>query len=221
MKKLKVLIVDDQKLFGDSLKTVLMGNGEIIEDVAIAMNGEEAVKSLHSQQVDIVLMDIHMPIMDGIEATKIIHRKYPDIKILMLTTYGYDEYVRDAIKNGAVGFLLKDISSDELISSIQGASNGLRIVSPEVVNGAYPPARETKGQKEIPDWYNYLTQREKEILIFVQQGFSNGEIAEKLFLSIQTVKNYLSSIYEKMEVKNRFQAMRLAMEFKVDTLHIR
>lgn len=221
MNKMRILIVDDQKLFADSLGTVIRSEEEFIESVASVNSGAEALSLLQKEVPDIILMDIHMPGMDGIELTRAIHRKYPDIKILMLTTFGYDEYVKDAMHYGAVGYLLKDISSEELMASIQGASKGLRIVSPKVIEGAYKIKRAPSGPQSIPDWYYQLTHREKEILILVQKGYSNDEIAEQVLLSVQTVKNYLSSIYEKLDVKNRFQAMRLAMEYKVDTIPIR
>ena len=218
MKKLKVLIVDDQNLFTDSLRTVLVGQDGTIGHVSTAHNGEEAIDLVRDIVPDIVLMDIHMPVMDGIETTKRIHKEHPEVKILMLTTFGYDDYVREALDSGAVGFLLKDISSEELISSIVGARSGLRIVSPEIISGANPSRTQTTEPKAIPEWFRQMTQREREILILVQKGFSNEEIAEQIFLSIHTVKNYLSSIYDKMDVKNRFKAMRLAMEHKVDSL---
>lgn len=221
MKKLKILIVDDQKLFADSLGKVIRSEKDSIESVATVTSGTEALRFLQKEVPDIILMDIHMPGMDGIELTKTIHWKYPEVKILMLTTFGYDEYVKDAMNLGAVGYLLKDISSEELIASILGASNGLRIVSPKVLEGAYKIKRAPAEQRSIPDWYYQLTHREKEILILVQRGYSNDEIAEQVLLSVQTVKNYLSSVYDKLGVKNRFQAMRLAMEYKVDTLPLR
>jgi len=221
MNKLKILIVDDQKLFADSLGKVIRSEKDSIESVSIVHSGKEALDTLLIETPEIILMDIHMPGMDGIELTRAVHKKYPEIKILMLTTFGYDEYVKDAMNYGAVGYLLKDISSEELLASIQGASQGLRIVSPKVLEGAYKIKRAPSGSQTIPDWYYQLTHREKEILILVQKGFSNDEIAEQVLLSVQTVKNYLSTIYEKLEVKNRFQAMRLAMEYKVDTIPIR
>ena len=122
MKNLEILIVDDQQLFADSLRKVLSGETDSIQSVAVCANGREACSYVHEHSIDVILMDIHMPEMDGIEATKIISRKHPDVKIIMLTTYGYDEYVQQAIRNGAVGFLLKDISSDQLVSAIQGAN---------------------------------------------------------------------------------------------------
>jgi len=221
MNKLKILIVDDQKLFADSLGKVIRSEKDSIESVSIVNSGKEALETLQDEITDIILMDIHMPGMDGIELTRAVHKKYPSIKILMLTTFGYDEYVKDAMNYGAVGYLLKDISSDELLASIQGASQGLRIVSPKVLEGAYKLKKTSSGPQSIPDWYYQLTHREKEILILVQKGYSNDEIAGQVLLSVQTVKNYVSTIYEKLEVKNRFQAMRLAMEFKVDTIPLR
>lgn len=221
MNKLKILIVDDQKLFADSLGKVIRSEKKTIESVSIVNNGQDALETLQNETADIILMDIHMPGMDGIELTRMVHKKYPLIKILMLTTFGYDDYVKDAMNYGAVGYLLKDISSEELLASIQGASQGLRIVSPKVLEGAYKIRRASSEVQEIPEWYYQLTHREKEILILVQKGYSNDEIASQVLLSIQTVKNYLSTIYEKLEVKNRFQAMRLAMEYKVDTIPLR
>lgn len=221
MNEMKILIVDDQRLFADSLCKVIRSDKDFTAIVSSVNSGADALRFIHNEIPDIILMDIHMPNMDGIELTKIIHRKYPDIKIIMLTTFGYDEYVKDAMNFGAVGYLLKDISSEELIASIHGASKGLRIVSPKVIEGAYKLKKRPSGSQSIPDWYYQLTHREKEILILVQKGYSNDEIAEQVFLSVQTVKNYLSSIYEKMEVKNRFQAMRLAMEYKVDSIPLR
>ncbi|MBF9014255.1 MULTISPECIES: response regulator transcription factor [unclassified Oceanispirochaeta] len=221
MNKLKILIVDDQKLFADSLGKVIRSEQDSIESVSIVNSGREALETLQDETADIILMDIHMPGMDGIELTRTVHKKYPSIKILMLTTFGYDDYVKDAMNYGAVGYLLKDISSEELLASIQGASQGLRIVSPKVLEGAYKIRRASSESQEIPDWYYQLTHREKEILILVQKGYSNDEIASQVLLSTQTVKNYLSTIYEKLEVKNRFQAMRLAMEYKVDTIPLR
>ena len=213
-----ILIVDDQKLFADSLKKVLLSEDKTVEDVALAYNGAEALAEMQKKIPDVVLMDIHMPVMDGIEATRLIHRKYPGVKILMLTTFGYDEYVKAALDKGAVGYLLKDISSDELRASIRAAQDGVRVISPQVLEGIAGLPRRAPDAPRVPPWLRDLTGREKDILVLAMKGFSNEEIAERIFLSLQTVKNYLSSIYGKLGVENRFQAMRLAMEFKIDTL---
>ena len=127
---MKILIVDDQKLFADSLKKVLLSEEKEIQAISIAWNGEEALAALARGIPDVILMDIHMPVMDGIEATRLIHLEHPEVKILMLTTFGYDEYVKAALEKGAVGFLLKDISTTELMASVRAALSGVRIVSP-------------------------------------------------------------------------------------------
>jgi len=215
---MKILIVDDQKLFADSLKKVLLSEDKSVGSVAIAYNGAEALAEMLKQVPDVILMDIHMPVMNGIEATRLIHRKYPDVKILMLTTFGYDEYVKAALDKGAVGYLLKDISSSELLASIRAAQSGVRIISPQVLEGIAGMQRRPPEGPRVPPWLRELTARERDILVLAMRGFSNEEIAEKVFLSLQTVKNYLSSIYGKLGVENRFQAMRLAMEFKIDTI---
>ena len=137
---MNILIVDDQKLFTDSLKKVLLSEQKDVESIAIAVNGQEALSALEKSVPDVILMDIHMPVMDGIEATGIIHQKYPLVKILMLTTFGYDDYVKAALEKGAVGYLLKDISTEELLASVRAALSGVRIVSPQVLEGMRRPA---------------------------------------------------------------------------------
>lgn len=216
---MRVLIVDDQKLFSDSLKRVLLGEKEEVESVSTALNGEAALREIQTTSPDIVLMDVHMPVMNGIEATRIIHKRFPAVKILILSAFGYDDYVRAALENGAVGYLLKDISPEELLKSLRAASTGLRIISPHVLDGASRRAS-SRQQSAAPPWLHELTGRERDVLFLVIKGYSNEEIAELLSLGMQTVKNYLSSIYGKLDVKNRFQAMRLAMEARFDSHHI-
>lgn len=215
---MRILIVDDQKLFSDTLRKALEHIEEYDFSVVVANRHEDAFSSLSQEPFDIVLMDIHMPEKDGIVMTRDISRKYPDTKILILTAFGYDDYVQDAMNAGAVGFLLKDITTEELAASIIGASMGTRIVSPSVFNYNRDQADLRRDHEEIPDWYHQLSQRHREILINVMRGYSNEEIAEILHLSQQTVKNYLSVIYSILGVKNRFQAMRLAMKYRIDQI---
>jgi DNA-binding NarL/FixJ family response regulator len=219
LKKLRVLLVDDQKLLTDSLKRVLSSEQDI-ETVGIAAGGEEATEEVQRHPYDVVLMDIHMPNMNGIEATRIIHQRSPMLKIIMLTTFGYDEWVKAAMENGAVGYLLKDISSNDLLAAIRGACTGMRIVSPRVMNGiSFSPSGE-RTTSSVPSWFRQLSDHERDILLLVMKGYSNEEIAARIHLSTQTIKNYLSLVYEKLGVHNRFQAMRLAIEHKLDSLWI-
>jgi DNA-binding NarL/FixJ family response regulator len=220
VRKLRILIVDDQKLFSDSLKRVLVAEKDDIESVATSPNGEAALREISAAAPDIVLMDVHMPVMNGIEATRLVHKRFPGVKILILSAFGYDDYVKTALENGAVGYLLKDISPAELLKSLQAASAGLRIISPRVLDRGTRRSSQAARQSSAPAWFHELTGRERDVLFLVVKGYSNEEIAEMLSLGMQTVKNYLSSIYGKLDVKNRFQAMRLAMEGRFDSHHI-
>jgi DNA-binding NarL/FixJ family response regulator len=213
---MNILIVDDQRLFSDTLKNTLEHNEEHDFIVTVASRHDEVFRALSIEDFDIILMDIHMPEKDGIVMTKDIIRLKSDAKILILTAFGYDDYVKDAMKAGAVGFLLKDITSDELVASILGASAGTRIVSPSVFNYRNNLKDRNPDRNIVPEWYNQLSHRNREILIHVMRGYSNEEIADTLHLSNQTVKNYLSVIYSTLNVKNRFQAMRLAMRYRID-----
>lgn len=219
MKKLQVLIVDDQKLLTDSLKRVLESE-EDVGAVRIASGGAEAIAEVQRTSYDVVLMDIHMPVMNGIEATRIMHQRDPRLKIIMLTTFGYDEWIKSAMENGAVGYLLKDISSSELIAGIRQAKNGMRVVSPGVMEAVSLGPTAEKTAATVPDWFRQLSDHERDILVLVMRGYSNEEIASQIHLGVQTIKNYLSLIYDKLNVHNRFQAMRLAIEHKLDSLWI-
>jgi DNA-binding NarL/FixJ family response regulator len=219
LKPLRVLIVDDQKLLTDSLKRVLASEKDI-ETVRLAANAEEAIAEVQRNSYDVILMDIHLPKQNGIEATRIIHQNFPETKILMLTAFGYDEWVKAAMQNGAVGYLLKDISSDELLSAIRAACNGMRIVSPRLLDVISRPTSSDTKTESVPAWFRQLSNRERDVLVLIMRGYSNEEIAAQIHLSTQTVKNYLSTVYEKLGVRNRFQAMRLAMECKIDGLWI-
>ena len=133
MKKIRLLLVDDQVLFVESLKSVLETKMDDIEVVGIARNGEQAIEAVEKHVPDIVLMDVRMPVMDGVEATRRVHDKYPDVRILVLTTFDEDKYVMDAIRHGALGYLLKDIPPSELIAAIRAVNEGASLVSPALL----------------------------------------------------------------------------------------
>ncbi len=219
--RIKVLIVDDQELFASGIEIILKGNGNGEISVAgIARNGKEAINAVESLRPDVILMDVRMPVMDGVEATRIIHEKYPDIKIMILTTFDDDQYVLDALSYGAFGYVLKNIKPDELVMSIKSVYAGNFFVCPSVgyklVQHAHKSAQlETEKaatqQGEINfllSHFESLSNREAEILQLVLQAYDNREIAETLCIAEQTVKNHISAIYDKLDVPDRIHAIK-------------
>lgn len=217
--KIKVLLVDDQALFAMSLKTFLENYAEDIEIVGITTNGREALSLAQETRPDVVLMDIYMPVMNGVEATKEFKARMPQTKIIVLSTYDEDEYVQDALANGASGYLLKDISPTELIAAIRALRGGVMQISPQIVaklfqrvyQGAMPKAAEI-GKKF--EWFETLTPREKEIFGLIAVGLDNDGIARKLSIAEQTVRNHVSIIYSKLGVHDRFEIIQLANQLK-------
>ncbi len=213
MSAIRVLLVDDQVLFIESLKTVIQHSADDIRVVGIARNGEEAVRGVEEHSPDIVVMDVRMPVMDGVKATAEILARRPAVRIIMLTTFEDDEYVKDALELGAAGYLLKDIPPEELVSAIRAVHGGAVLIAPKVartlIKKAYPSA-EQKARE--PEWMLQLSRREREILARVADGRSNKEIAAELFIAEQTVRNHVSVIYDKMGVSDRLQAIRMVRE---------
>ncbi len=215
--KITVLLVDDQILFVESLKTVLETRASDLSIQDIAHNGKEAVEAVRRRKPDIVLMDIRMPVMDGVEATKMIHQEFPGVAIMMLTTFDDDEYVTEALKFGAAGYLLKDSPPNELIAAIHALLQGSVIISPQVANKLLRigDAGKKRGPAAEADAgvLKFLSKREIEILRLIGQGEDNVGIAGRLFISEQTVKNHVSVIYSKLNIHNRIKVMQLADRF--------
>jgi DNA-binding NarL/FixJ family response regulator len=218
---MKILLVDDQSLITDSLRTFLHNYAEDMEVVGVASNGKEAILLIDKYIPDIVLMDVLMPELSGIDAVKIVKEKHPEIKIVMLSTYDDDEYVRSALMEGAAGYLLKAISPTELITALRALNSNVIQISPEIarnlVQQKYNGEKKhsitrTNGSdvKDSLEWLNILTKREREIFTLLATGYTNEQIAEKLYISNQTVKNYVSTLYSKLGVKDRFEIIRLA-----------
>jgi DNA-binding NarL/FixJ family response regulator len=214
MNRLRVLLADDQELFVESLRTVIERSAEDIEVVGVARNGVEAVEAMKTAGADLVVMDVRMPVMDGVEAARLILERDPAARIMMLTTFEDDEYVKEAIEHGAVGYLLKDIPPAELISSIRAVANGAFLMAPSVAKNLLKRAYlKAEGPcARMPEWYGELSKREREILEHLIEGCSNKEIASTLFIAEQTVRNHISAIYDKMGAGDRSQAMRMARE---------
>jgi len=205
---MKILICDDQAIVRDGLRMILRLEDEL-EIVGVASNGVEAVELATLYQPDIVLMDLKMPIMNGIEATRQITKSHPQIKILVLTTYDADEWVFDALQAGAMGYLLKDTPHEQLVAAIRGTAVGQNFVDPNIAGKlisrvAYKPVTQP------PKWLEDLTKREVDVLRLIAQGKSNQEISETLFISVGTVRNYVSNIFTKIGVSDRTQAALIA-----------
>jgi two-component system, NarL family, response regulator DegU len=220
MKKLKILLVDDQSLFAQSLQIFLNNYAPDMSVLGIASNGQEACDFVAANIPDVILMDVRMPVMDGVEAVKQIKSSFPLVKIIMLSTYDEDEFVRNAIFAGASGYLLKDISPTELIISIRALNSGSIQISPslaqKLIQNTYVE-NTADTNTELSDnleWLKTLTKREREIFALIATGHDNDEIADALGLAVQTVRNQVSTIYSKLDVKDRFEIIKLANKTK-------
>jgi DNA-binding NarL/FixJ family response regulator len=206
---IKVLIVDDHPVVRRGLLFFLKTQKEI-EIVGEASNGEEAVQLVQQQKPDVVLMDLVMPVMDGIEATKKIREIAPDTKILILTSFSDQDHVIPAIRAGASGYQLKDIEPDELVRTIHAVMNGESQLHPKVTSHVMKHLAEGASQEE--DHINKLTKREREVLAEIAKGKSNKEIAAALSITEKTVKTHVSNILAKLELSDRTQAALYAVK---------
>jgi DNA-binding NarL/FixJ family response regulator len=204
MRKIKVLIADDQELILESLHIVLSME-EDLEIVGLAKNGEEAIQACEQYTPDIVLMDINMPVMDGVAATARIKERTPATKVIMLTSYKEVEYVLAALSYGAEGYLLKAIHPRELAAGIRVVQAGGTLITQEMAGKMIKNMNKSTPAKSNDFG---LTAREIEVLHKLAAGLRNQEIAEVLYLSEGTVKNYISTIYSKLNVKGRREAAR-------------
>lgn len=204
---IRVMIVDDQTVVCEGLQAILSTTPDI-EVVGIAHDGAQALQELPHLQPDLVLMDLKMPGMNGIHATREITAQYPEIKVLVLTTYDGDEWVVDAVRAGAAGYLLKDSRRDEIVTAIKGTLGGKTHVDPGVADKLFAAVRHsTEPDTTVAE---ELSEREREVLQLLAQGLSNAEIAGRLHLAEGTVRNYVSTMFAKLGVTDRTQAAALA-----------
>ncbi len=213
---IRILLVDDQPLFREGLATLL----NIHEDVTVigeANNGQEAVALTAAHQPDVVLMDVRMPVLDGVAATRILRQEQPHIPVIILTTFDDDEYVFEGLRAGAVGYLLKDVSSQKLIEAIKTAVRGETFLQPSVAAKVVAELNRMTSQDTPPPaaaqpLVEPLSDRELEILQILASGASNREIAQQLFIAEGTVKNHVTNILGKLNVRDRTQAALKAKE---------
>ncbi|MBO4990255.1 MAG: response regulator transcription factor [Clostridia bacterium] len=212
MNKIKVLIADDQKLLAEGIKGVLESSEEI-EVIGIAEDGEKALSLAERALPDVVLMDIRMPNMNGVIATKQMKSALPDCKVLILTTFDDSDYILDAINNGASGYLLKDIGSEALIEAVKNAYAGDTILPAKIAKKIVSAAKMVTNDKEIKLKRTFsLSDRETEIALMICDGFTNRQIASALKLTEGTARNYISAIYLKLGCDSRSAAVQKMKE---------
>lgn len=208
----RVLVVDDQAMVREGFGALLAAQ-DGLEVVGHAADGEEAVAAVDREVPDVVLMDVRMPRLDGLAATRTIVGRHDGVRVLVLTTFDVDEYVYEALRAGASGFLLKDAPAEELVRAVRVVAGGDALLAPSITRRLVAefasravPARATSARLEV------LTAREREVLVLVARGLSNGEIAEHLVLAEQTVKTHVGRILAKLDLRDRVQAVVLAYE---------
>ena len=220
---IKVLVADDQELIRQSLQIVL-NSKENIEVTDVAANGQEVIRKVREKKPDVILMYIRMPKMDGVQCTKIIKENHPDIKIIILTTFDDDEYVYNALKFGASGYLLKGVSMDELVDAIMTVYSGRAMINPDIATKVVRLfSQMAKTDYIIPVGIkdeNDLTRNEWRVIAEVGRGASNREIADRLCLSEGTVRNYLSAILGKLELRDRTQLAIWAVQTGVSNKYM-
>jgi DNA-binding NarL/FixJ family response regulator len=204
--RMKLLIADDQLLFAESLQYVLRGISEEIELVGVATDGEMAIDMAETRHPDVILMDVRMPRMDGVEATKLIHRSFPDIKIVMLTTFDDDEYVHFAVKHGAVGYLLKNLTPEDLVLSLQAVMRGATLFTKAVTEKILRSREGELGEQD--SIMNGLTPRELDVLAAVMRLMNNRQIADSLCITERSVRNYIHSLYDAFDVGDRMELIQ-------------
>lgn len=208
---IKIVICDDQIMVREGLKTILNTTEAGIEVVGLARDGAEALDLIPKVEPDVVLMDLRMPVMNGVQATRHIKEDYPAVHVLVLTTYDADEWVFDAIRAGANGYLLKDADQAALIIAIKDVAAGRTPVDPNVAGKLFNQVAQHSPERDTT-LADKLSPRELELVSLLAKGYSNTEIASRLFLSEGTVRNYLSSVFTKLGVSDRTQAAVLALK---------
>jgi DNA-binding NarL/FixJ family response regulator len=202
---IRVLIADDQTVVREGLAAILSTDPEI-EVVGLAGDGQEVLDLMPGTQPDVVLMDLKMPVLNGVQATQRLRQTYPQVHVLVLTTYVDDDWLFDAIRAGAAGYLLKDTRRDELLAAIKGTAQGKTYLDPAIAGKVMQQVTSPPSAAAAEPEVEAFTEREHQILHLLAQGYSNPEIAQRLHLARGTVRNYVSVVLQKLGVSDRTQA---------------
>lgn len=205
---IRVMLVDDHTMVRRGLATFL----EVFDDLELAgeaADGNQAIEQCARLLPDVVLMDLAMPDMDGVTATRVIHQRFPEVQVLALTSFTEEELIQNALEAGAIGYLLKDVTADELAQAIRAAHSGRATLSPAAVQAM------VHASTRPPPIGHDLTKRERTVLALLVAGLNNTEIAEKLFVSPSTIKSHVSHILKKLDVSSRTEAAALAVRYKL------
>jgi two-component system response regulator NreC len=217
MAKIRVLVTDDHAIVRDGICALLALTGDI-EAVGVAANGREALEMVRELAPDVVLMDIAMSIMDGVEATRRIHKEFPKVKVLALTQYDDKAYVFPVIEAGASGFISKTAVSSELAAGIRSVYRGDSFLSPSVARFLVEDYQQVASMKESQDPYEQLTNREREVLKLVAEGHTTQEIAAMLVLSPKTVERHKTNLMAKLDIHNRTELIKYALRKGIITV---
>jgi DNA-binding NarL/FixJ family response regulator len=212
-----LLLVDDQALFREGLRILLSVHGDL-EVAGEAANGKEAVELTAELKPDVILMDLRMPVLDGVEATRLVRQEHPQTAVIVLTTFDDDENVFEALRAGAAGYLLKDVSSEKLVEAIRAAAQGESFLQPSVAAKVIAEFTRISGQPIRPEaqpLLEPLSERELEILAIMATGATNREIAGQLYIAEGTVKNHVTNILGKLDARDRTQAVIKAQELGI------
>jgi two-component system, NarL family, response regulator DegU len=209
---IRLMLVDDHQMLRQGLRRSLEEEGFYV--VGEASDGEQAVRLVPAAKPDVILMDVSMPDMDGVEATRRIIQNDPDQRVVMLTMHADKDLIEAAIKAGAVGYLTKDCSTDEVIEAVKMAANGETALSPQLAKTMLSEVRKID-EKVAREEDRLVTKREEEVLQLIADGCSTPEVAQRLYISQKTVKNHLASIYEKLNARDRTQAVLLAVRMGI------
>jgi len=210
---IRLLLADDHRMLREGLRRSMTDEG--FDVVGEAENGEEAVRLVDELRPDVVLMDVSMPEMDGVEATRLIRSSDADTRVIMLTMHADADVLADAIRAGASGYLVKDCSTDEVASAVRMAANGETALSPQLAATMLDEVRRLESPTPATDEERLITKREEEVLQLIADGCSTPEVADQLYISQKTVKNHLASIYQKLDARDRTQAVLQAVRMGI------